>query len=229
MSAGKFDYLVNVSEAAFQSMVIATIESFLVPGRSGKSGRLTRQRETFGLLWGYETMTPSKGRCFNVAYQLITVLAEAHDTAGGFGAVICDAAYDHRPIPLHHHAKEHDTWFCTRGRVQVWSGRQSRVLTTGDFCYVPPNDIHAYQSVAPRSQFFGVIAPGGWEKFFEESGDPIDLEADGDTSFVLGSAIKHPHPLVLGYYSVHTSPAALEQGEAEINRIGQRLRAEGRL
>jgi hypothetical protein len=56
-----------------------------------------------------------------------------------------------------------------------------------------------------------------------------ELEADGDTSFVLGSAIKHPHPLVLGYYSVHTSGAALAQGEAEINRIGQRLRAAGRL
>jgi redox-sensitive bicupin YhaK (pirin superfamily) len=64
---------------------------------------------------------------------------------------------------------------------------------------------------------------------FEESGDAIDLEADGDTSFVLGSAIKHPYPLVLGYYSVHTSRATLDQGEAQINRIGQRLRAEGRL
>jgi redox-sensitive bicupin YhaK (pirin superfamily) len=64
---------------------------------------------------------------------------------------------------------------------------------------------------------------------FEESGGPIELEAYGDTSFVLGSAIKHPHPLVLGYYSVHTSSAALAQGEAEINRIGQRLRAAGRL
>jgi redox-sensitive bicupin YhaK (pirin superfamily) len=64
---------------------------------------------------------------------------------------------------------------------------------------------------------------------FEESGDPIDLQADGDTSFVLGSAIKHPHPLVLGYYSVHTSRAALDEGEAQINRIGQRLKAEGRL
>jgi redox-sensitive bicupin YhaK (pirin superfamily) len=64
---------------------------------------------------------------------------------------------------------------------------------------------------------------------FEESGGPIELEADGDTSFVLGSAIKHPHPLVLGYHSVHTSSAALAQGEAEINRIGQRLRAAGRL
>jgi hypothetical protein len=64
---------------------------------------------------------------------------------------------------------------------------------------------------------------------FEESEGAIELEADGDTSFVLGSAIKHPHPLVLGYYSVHTSRATLEQGEAEIDRIGQRLRAEGRL
>jgi redox-sensitive bicupin YhaK (pirin superfamily) len=64
---------------------------------------------------------------------------------------------------------------------------------------------------------------------FEESGGAIELEADGDTSFVLGSAIKHPHPLVLGYYSVHTSRAALTQGEAEIDRIGQRLRAAGRL
>jgi redox-sensitive bicupin YhaK (pirin superfamily) len=64
---------------------------------------------------------------------------------------------------------------------------------------------------------------------FEESGAAIELEAEGDTSFVLGSAIKHPHPLVLGYYSVHTTSAALAQGEAEINRIGQRLRAAGRL
>jgi len=64
---------------------------------------------------------------------------------------------------------------------------------------------------------------------FEESGGAIELEADGDTLFVLGSAIKHPYPLVLGYYSVHTNSAALAQGEAEINRIGQRLRAAGRL
>jgi redox-sensitive bicupin YhaK (pirin superfamily) len=64
---------------------------------------------------------------------------------------------------------------------------------------------------------------------FEESEGVIELEAKGDASFVLGSAIKHPHSLVLGYYSVHTNRAALAQGEAEIDRIGQRLRAAGRL
>jgi redox-sensitive bicupin YhaK (pirin superfamily) len=63
---------------------------------------------------------------------------------------------------------------------------------------------------------------------FEESGGAIEVQADGDTSFVLGSAIKHPYPLVTGYYSVHTSPLALAQGEAEIARIGRRLRAAGR-
>ncbi len=64
---------------------------------------------------------------------------------------------------------------------------------------------------------------------FEESGAAIGFVARGDTSFVLGSAAKHPHELVMGHYSVHTSKAALEQGEAEIRRIGARLREEGRL
>ncbi|SHM67825.1 Redox-sensitive bicupin YhaK, pirin superfamily [Pseudomonas asturiensis] len=64
---------------------------------------------------------------------------------------------------------------------------------------------------------------------FEESDRAIDLVAQGDTSFVLGSAIKHPHDLVMGYYSVHTSKAALDQGEKEIQRIGALLREQGRL
>ena len=64
---------------------------------------------------------------------------------------------------------------------------------------------------------------------FEESDRPIDLVATGPTCFVLGSAIKHPHDLITGYYSVHTSKAALIRGEQEIERIGALLREEGRL
>ena len=64
---------------------------------------------------------------------------------------------------------------------------------------------------------------------FEESLEAIDFVARGDTTFVLGSAAKHPHELVMGNYSVHTSAAALARGEDEIRRIGARLRHEGRL
>ena len=64
---------------------------------------------------------------------------------------------------------------------------------------------------------------------FEEGESVLRFEARGDTRFVLGSAVKHPHDLVLGYYSVHTSAEALATGEAGIQRIGEQLRASGRL
>jgi len=64
---------------------------------------------------------------------------------------------------------------------------------------------------------------------FEESNGAIEFQAQGDAGFVLGSAVKHPHDLVLGYYSVHTNPGALKKGEDNIARIGRELHAEGRL
>jgi hypothetical protein len=64
---------------------------------------------------------------------------------------------------------------------------------------------------------------------FEPSEESIDFVGQGDTGFVLGSAATHPHELVLGTYSVHTSVDALRRGQAEIRRIGQMLRANGTL
>jgi redox-sensitive bicupin YhaK (pirin superfamily) len=64
---------------------------------------------------------------------------------------------------------------------------------------------------------------------FEESDAPIEFVAETDVGFAVASAVKHPYPLVLGDYSVHTSAQALEIGEAGIERIGAKLRAEGRI
>lgn len=64
---------------------------------------------------------------------------------------------------------------------------------------------------------------------FEEGEGALEFIAHGDTEFIVGSAVKHPHDLVLGYYSVHSSSEALRRGEAEIARIGRQLRAEGRI
>jgi redox-sensitive bicupin YhaK (pirin superfamily) len=64
---------------------------------------------------------------------------------------------------------------------------------------------------------------------FEPSEQPVDFTAEADTRFVIGSAAPHPHDLVLGNYSVHTSADALREGEIEIRRIGRQLRAEGKM
>jgi redox-sensitive bicupin YhaK (pirin superfamily) len=64
---------------------------------------------------------------------------------------------------------------------------------------------------------------------FEPSNDAIEFEAQSDAEFVVGSAVRHDHDLVLGYYSVHTSATALREGEARILAIRARLVQEGRL
>jgi redox-sensitive bicupin YhaK (pirin superfamily) len=58
---------------------------------------------------------------------------------------------------------------------------------------------------------------------------PVDFVAVEGAEFVIGSAVPHPHDLVLGHYSVHTSVAALRSGEAEIVAIHRSFVAQGRL
>jgi redox-sensitive bicupin YhaK (pirin superfamily) len=70
--------------------------------------------------------------------------------------------------------------------------------------------------------------PAGQLAIFEQYEDAIDFTAERDTQFVLGSAAQHPHDLVLGSYSVHSSAAALRKGEQEIRRIADKLRREGK-
>jgi len=51
---------------------------------------------------------------------------------------------------------------------------------------------------------------------FEDGVRSIEVVAQGAAELVIGSAAKHPYPLVTGHYSVHTSRDALIQGEANI-------------
>ncbi len=96
--------------------------------------------------------------------------------------------------------------------------------------YVPPaGHTVAWVAVAAGTLDAGAAVDTGELAVFEESNGAIDFTARGDAHFVLGSAAKHPHELVMGRYSVHTSREALAQGEAEIRRIGAQLRQEKRL
>jgi redox-sensitive bicupin YhaK (pirin superfamily) len=96
--------------------------------------------------------------------------------------------------------------------------------------YSPPSghDI-AWVAVGDGALTAPSMIKSGAVAIFDPGNDSIDFTATGPTRFVIGSARRHPHDLVLGYYSVHTSEAALERGEAEIERIGEELRANGTL
>jgi redox-sensitive bicupin YhaK (pirin superfamily) len=96
-----------------------------------------------------------------------------------------------------------------------------------------------YEPPAGHSVLWAAIASGvlsapdelrhGELAVFEPSNESVEFEALTDAEFVLGSAASHKHDLVLGHYSVHTSPDTLREGEAQISAIRTRLVQEGRL
>lgn len=96
--------------------------------------------------------------------------------------------------------------------------------------YEPPeNHDVAWMAVHEGTAFVPEAVDAGDMVIFEASCKPIDFRAEGQTSFILGSAVKHPHELVMGHYSVHTRQEALDKGESNIRRIAEQLHQAGKL
>lgn len=96
--------------------------------------------------------------------------------------------------------------------------------------YQPPaGHSVGWLALAKGSLDAGAAIDAGEMVIFETGEITITLEATGkqEAVFVLGSAVPHPYPLHLGYYSVHTSAHALEAGERRIAELGQQLQAKG--
>ena len=94
--------------------------------------------------------------------------------------------------------------------------------------YRPPTGHQlAWLAVSQGAVRVGEPVGAGELVIFEESNAELAIHAQSAARLVLGSAIKHPHPLVLGRYSVHTTAEALRAGQREIARIGSELAAAG--
>ncbi len=111
------------------------------------------------------------GRAHLLLGQVGRTLAGAEET-GGAMSVMTALGPAGAPIPMHRHDREHDYFFCVRGRIQVWADGDSRILNPGDVASVPPGVLHAYQFHSHYSQFMGPIAPAGWDRFFDFTGTP---------------------------------------------------------
>jgi redox-sensitive bicupin YhaK (pirin superfamily) len=94
-------------------------------------------------------------------------------------------------------------------------------LSDGEHWTYRPDAAHAvaWLAVSLGALRLGAARVGREMVVFEEGNQPIEIVADGDVEFVIASAVKHPHPLVTGMYSVHTSADTLMMGENGIEDI----------
>jgi len=94
--------------------------------------------------------------------------------------------------------------------------------------FIPPREHEvAWLAVVDGEVYTPEPVPSGELVVFCESVEPITVTATQATKLVLGSAVKHRYPLVLGNYSVHTDRQALSLGEQKIHQLGQQLRQRG--
>jgi redox-sensitive bicupin YhaK (pirin superfamily) len=108
---------------------------------------------------------------------------------------------------------------------------QAVTLAAGERWRLEPAAGHtvAWAALSTGSVRTPELVSAGELAIFEPGDGAVEFEALSASQFVVGSARPHPHDLALGTYSVHTSRHSLAAGEARIDEIGRRLRAEGRL
>ncbi|MFI7316149.1 quercetin 2,3-dioxygenase [Streptomyces venezuelae] len=110
--------------------------------------------------------------------DLITVYAGGEQTENTFNFFTVEGPKGDL-IPAHVHADTYEVFYVTQGAVRLFvedtGGEQlEKLLTPGDFGFVPKNCLHAYRMERHHSQVVGVAAgPGGtFERFFENLGAP---------------------------------------------------------
>jgi redox-sensitive bicupin YhaK (pirin superfamily) len=81
-----------------------------------------------------------------------------------------------------------------------------------DLAWLATNEGKLHTSGQVLERELAIFAPGE---------GAIDLIAEGAAELVIGSAVRHPYPLVTGAYSVHTSSKALSIGERTIAELAK--------
>jgi redox-sensitive bicupin YhaK (pirin superfamily) len=124
-----------------------------------------------------------------------------------------------------------------------YKGATSAIEAPADINYLAvrlgPGERWQYRPPASHQVFWIAVGKGkvrvperirhGAVAIFAPGNEPVEFVAETETEFVLGSAASHPHDLVTGRYSVHTSEGALAQGERRIRELHQELLKTGGL
>jgi quercetin dioxygenase-like cupin family protein len=102
---------------------------------------------------------------------ILTMKARHRDTDGQFGLV---EFYQPRGsvAPGHIHHNEAEGFYVLEGTLRIGVGDTVYERGPGSYIYVPKQTVHDWVVLTAYCRFLVFIAPGGFEHFFEELGEP---------------------------------------------------------
>ncbi|WP_017627291.1 quercetin 2,3-dioxygenase [Nocardiopsis chromatogenes] len=118
-------------------------------------------------------LSSGEGVRLEVDGQLWTVIARTQDTGGLFDAAYITGGRGAR-TGFHAHRDQQRSFLVIDGSVQVWLGRESRVLVPGDSVHVPAGTPVAYRMLAHLTRLLTWAAPGGSLAYIDQIGTPVE-------------------------------------------------------
>jgi mannose-6-phosphate isomerase-like protein (cupin superfamily) len=121
---------------------------------------------------------PHDGRSGSLGSIGVRFMIPGDDTEGGFSLVEHPMPPRRLAAPLHRHNREDEYSFVITGRMGALLGDEVVEAGPGDLVYKPRGQWHTFWNAGDEEcRILEIIAPAGFENFFEElvdAGGPVD-------------------------------------------------------
>jgi len=117
-----------------------------------------------------------KGRALWFGANRVTITATGEDTDGSYGAWVTWAPPGSSP-PLHVHRGVDEAFWVAEGLVRFRVADREFVFGPGGYVLLPREVPHTFIVEGPSDAvMFGMLSPGGSERYFAEAGVPARFE-----------------------------------------------------
>jgi mannose-6-phosphate isomerase-like protein (cupin superfamily) len=116
---------------------------------------------------------PDGGRTLWVLGDLYRFIAASEDTDGAFALVETTTPPENPGPPPHIHHQEDETFYLLEGQLELLVNDRTTTVSAGSFVRIPKGTLHTFRNVGTEpARFLAMVVPGGFEKFWEEVGEP---------------------------------------------------------
>jgi len=119
-----------------------------------------------------KVLKPSEGKSGFLGSIGVRFMIDGDETDGGFSLVEHPMSPRALAAPLHRHTHEDEYTFVLEGKVGALLGDDVLVAEAGDLVWKPRDQWHTFWNAGEEpARILEIIAPAGFERFFEELSD----------------------------------------------------------
>jgi mannose-6-phosphate isomerase-like protein (cupin superfamily) len=124
---------------------------------------------------GPRIIGPNDGKAVDLGSIGARMMAWAEETGGGFSLVEHPMPPRRLAAPIHKHSREDEYSFVLEGRMGALLGDDVVYAEPGDLVFKPRDQWHTFWNAGDEPcRILEIIAPGGFEHFFDELGATIE-------------------------------------------------------